>query len=196
MSTIARRTLLIVLALIVPILPFLIVGELPGERWLSAYDSNAMLFGIIGTVILASDVLLPIPSSIVGTLLGARLGFGYALISIWTGLMVGHLVGYATGYFLFYRFRNQLPSKPTMVALFLSRPVPVLAEAMTLAAGGSKLNITQFIVSCALGNAMYALALAGNGANFITGSVFGPGLIIAMLIPVMSWFVWKWLFKK
>ena len=72
-----RQTALIIAAAVcVSSLPFLLVGELPGERWLSANDDHAMRFALAGAGLLAADVLLPVPSSIVGTMLGARLGFG------------------------------------------------------------------------------------------------------------------------
>ncbi len=61
---------------------------------MSATDDDALLFGLMGSGLLASDILLPIPSSIVGTLLGARLGFWAGLIAIWTGLMAGNILGY------------------------------------------------------------------------------------------------------
>ena len=67
MRTATRISFVILLSILIPIIPFVIIGELPGERWLSATDDNALLFGITGMGLLTSDVLLPIPSSIVGT---------------------------------------------------------------------------------------------------------------------------------
>ena len=75
MHAATRISFVILLAILIPIIPFVIIGELPGERWLSSTDDNALLFGITGMGLLTADVLLPIPSSIVGTMLGARLGF-------------------------------------------------------------------------------------------------------------------------
>ena len=71
----ARSVLIIAAALCIPLVPFFIIGEMPGERWLSAADEHAGLFALAGAGLLAIDVLLPVPSSIVGTMLGARLGF-------------------------------------------------------------------------------------------------------------------------
>jgi hypothetical protein len=34
------------------IVPFAVFGELPGERWLSATDDNALVFGATGTTLL------------------------------------------------------------------------------------------------------------------------------------------------
>jgi membrane protein DedA with SNARE-associated domain len=191
MSPKAKAATLIALALLIPIVPFAIIGELPGERWLSAADDNAVLFGLTGGGLLAIDVLLPIPSSIVGTLLGARLGFLPGLLWCWAGLMIGNLVGYATGRLLLARFGERLPQAPTLVALFLSRPVPVFAEAVTFTAGAERMPLRHFIAVCAAGNLLYASALAGNGAALLPDALAGPGLILPMFLPVMAWVLWR-----
>ena len=46
--------------------------------------------------LLALDVFLPVPSSIVSTASGVLLGFGLGSAVVWTGMMAGCLVGYAT----------------------------------------------------------------------------------------------------
>jgi poly(3-hydroxybutyrate) depolymerase len=70
-----RGLLIIAAALCIPLVPFFIIGEIPGERWLSATDEHAGLFALVGAGLLIIDIFLPVPSSIVGTMLGARLGF-------------------------------------------------------------------------------------------------------------------------
>ena len=193
-AKIYRQSIVIVAALLVPILPFVIIGELPGEQWLSSADENALTFGLVGSGLLALDIGLPIPSSIVGTLLGARLGFWVGLISTWLGLMAGNLLGYALARFASMRLRAWLPEFPettTLVLIFLSRPVPIFAEALSLAAGAASMPLMPYVVACAAGNAMYAIVLAGNGAAFIPGALAGPGLILPMLLPVLAWLVWR-----
>jgi uncharacterized membrane protein YdjX (TVP38/TMEM64 family) len=78
------------------------------------------------------------------------------------------------------------------MAIFLSRPVPVLAEAMAMAAGASNLRWGQFLLACGSGNLVYALALALNGAELVPRAMLGPGLLLPMLLPVAGWFVWQW----
>lgn len=192
----SRIVYLIIIVLLIPIVPFALIGELPGERWLMANDENALLFGLTGTALLTLDVLLPIPSSILGTLMAARLGFGAGFFCVWTGLMLGNLIGYTTGRLLLYRLATQLPETPTQFALFLSRPVPVFAEAVTFAAGAGKMKISDFCIVCAAGNAIYAVVLAGNGAHFIPEAMVGPGLILPMSLPVITWWLWRRLKNK
>ena len=193
MSPRARGALVITIALLIPIVPFAVIGELPGERWLSQTDDNALLFGLTGGGLLAADVLLPVPSSIVGTLLGARLGFAAGLAWCWSGLMLGNLVGYGAGRLLLSRLGERLPQSPTLVALFLSRPVPVLAEAVTFTAGAERVAPARFIAVCAAGNLIYAAALTASGAALLPAGLAGPGLVVPLAVPVIGWLVWQWL---
>jgi uncharacterized membrane protein YdjX (TVP38/TMEM64 family) len=189
-----RQSLVIIAALLIPILPFVIIGELPGEKWLSSTDDDALLFGLTGSGLLTIDILLPVPSSIVGTLLGARLGFWAGLIAIWTGLMIGNLLGYAVARFAATRLRSWLPEFPaatTLALVFLSRPVPVVAEAMALTAGATRMAILPYVSACAAGNLIYASVLAANGAALVPKALVGPGLIVPMLLPVIAWAAWK-----
>ena len=190
-----RFLLLIVIALLIPIVPFVLIGELPGERWLSATGDDALLFGLTASGLLASDILLPVPSSIVGTLLGARLGFVPGWLWGWAGLTLGSLVGYGAGRLLLSRFATPLPEAPTLLLLFATRPVPVVAEAVTFTAGAERMAFGPFLLASGAGNAIYALVLAGNGATLLPDAWVGPGLIVPLLLPVAAWLLWRWLTK-
>lgn len=191
MSTYGRFAWVILITLLIPIIPFAVIGELPGERWLSATDAHAARFALTGASLLAADVLIPIPSSIVGSLLGARLGFLTGGAAAWIGMMLGNLAGYAAGRLLLSRLSPQLPETPTLLILFLSRPVPVFAEALTFAAGADRMRLGPFLAASAAGNAVYALALAGNGAALLPQALAGPGLILPMALPVVTWLLWR-----
>jgi uncharacterized membrane protein YdjX (TVP38/TMEM64 family) len=196
MHTATRLFLVILLAILIPIVPFAVIGELPGEHWLSATDENALLFGLTGMGLLASDVLLPIPSSIVGTMLGARLGFLPGWAWCWSGLIIGNSIGYLTGRLLLSRFAPEIPTTPTLLVLFSSRPVPVLAEAVTFTAGAEKMGFFPFLWVSTAGNGIYSLALTGNGAALLPDATTGPGLILPMLLPVAAWLSWRWLARR
>ncbi len=189
---ITRGLLIIAAAVCIPLVPFFIIGEMPGQRWLSATDDHAGLFALAGAGLLAIDILLPIPSSIVGTMLGARLGFLPGFVATFAGLMTGQVIAYSISRRLLRRESGDLPVAPTLMAIFLSRPVPVLAEAMALAAGASNLRWSQFLLACGSGNLVYALALALNGAELVPQAMLGPGLILPMLLPVAGWLIWQW----
>lgn len=179
------------LALLIPVVPFVVLGELPGERWLSATDDQAWQFALTGAALLAADALLPIPSSIMGTLLGARLGFLAGAFSAWAGMLAGSIIAYAGGRLLLGRLRTPLPAGQTLTLLFLSRPVPVLAEAAAIAAGAEGVAFWPFVAACAAGDAIYAVVLAGNGAALLPDALLGPGLILPMVLPAVAWWLWR-----
>jgi uncharacterized membrane protein YdjX (TVP38/TMEM64 family) len=183
--------LIITAALCIPLVPFFIIGELPGERWLSATDAHALTFALTGGGLLAADVLLPVPSSIVGTMLGARLGFSAGAFTAFVGMMTGQVLAFAVSRRLLRTRAGALPAAPTLAAVFLSRPVPVLAEAIAIAAGAARLSWTQFLLACGAGNLCYAAVLALNGAELLGRGLSGPGLVLPMLLPVAAWLVWR-----
>lgn len=195
-KNLSRLSLIIIVALLVPIVPFAIIGELPGEQWLSAQDDNAVTFAVAGSLILLLDIVLPLPSSIIGTLMGARLGFWAGFATVWLGLTAGHCLGYLLARLALKRVDATMSEVPTLLVVFLSRPVPILAEAMSLAAGAGAVPFSHFLIACTAGNAIYAGVLAGNGAALLPDALLGPGLFIPMLLPVIAWLIWQWLSKR
>lgn len=191
MSPLLRKVIVIIIALLVPVVPFLIIGEIPGEKWLSSTDDNAFFFGLTGASLLTSDILLPIPSSIVGTFLGARLGIVSGWAWAWSGLMAGNMIGYAAGRYFLTPIKAKISETPALVILFLSRPVPVFAEAAAITAGAANTSLRQFLIACAAGNAIYSGVLSANGALLMPESLVGPGLVLPMALPVVTWLIWR-----
>lgn len=189
--SLARAVFIIAAAVCIPVVPFLVIGELPGERWLSATDAHAGWFAVAGAGLLAIDILLPIPSSIVGTMLGARLGFGPGFLAAFAGMTLGQCIAYAASRWLLRRRAGDLPAAPTLALVFLSRPVPVLAEAVAMAAGAARVSWPQFLLACGAGNALYAGVLALNGSQVMPQAPTGVGLLLPMLLPVAGWLIWR-----
>ncbi|MBL7043254.1 MAG: DedA family protein, partial [Pirellulaceae bacterium] len=83
-----RQLLLIAAVLAIPIVPFLVFGEKLEARitsWLSAELSpGTVAIAVIG--VLASDILLPVPSSVVSTIAGRVLGFWGGAGASWCGM--------------------------------------------------------------------------------------------------------------
>jgi len=187
-----RLVVLIVITLLIPILPFLVVGEMPGERWLSVRDDDAIVFGATGAGLLAADVLLPVPATIVATMLGARLGFVPGWAWAWVGLVAGNVIGYLLGRVALSRLADDLPETPTLLAFIVSRPAPILAEAVTFAAGAGRMRFAPFLVASIAANGVFTGVLAGNGAALLPGAWVGPGLILPLFLPVAAWLIWRW----
>jgi uncharacterized membrane protein YdjX (TVP38/TMEM64 family) len=149
-----------------------------------------------GGGLLALDVLLPIPSSVLIALMGGRLGFYAGWASAWLGLTAGTLLGYAVGRLWPQKWVPEISESPTLVLLFLSRPVPILAEAMTIAAGATRIPFVHMLAACAVGNVIYAGILAADGAALLAADWTGPGIILPLLVPVIGWGLWRWAGKR
>ena len=187
-----RRMLAVVVAtLAVPIIPFLVVGELPGQSWLEGAESRGGAVGSAGAVLLAMDVFLPIPSSIIGTLLGARLGLAVGFAWSCLGLVIGHMIGFGIGRLWPARFAPAVADVPSGLAVLLSRPVPVFAEAVAMGAGATRMPLRTYAFWCITGDVIYALVLAANGAQFLPEKVVIWALLLPLALPVLSWLLWK-----
>jgi uncharacterized membrane protein YdjX (TVP38/TMEM64 family) len=168
------------------------------DRLLHGEESNWYVASVVAAL-LASDVFLPIPSSLVAAGAGVALGFWFGAAAIWTGLMLGCLLGYAFGAYSSGAARRfvgdagmaraeGLSARFGDYAIVLCRPVPVLAEASVIVAGILRRPFQRFLVVTVFSNAGIALGYAAIGAfsmriqSFLVaflGSIALPG--IAML---------------
>ncbi len=96
MRGIWRPLLVIGLALLVPIVPFLALGESLDARVAGVARSAAVAatVALVTVGVLAVDVLLPVPSSLVSTFAGARLGVAGRHGSVVAGLTAGAIAGF------------------------------------------------------------------------------------------------------
>ena len=117
-------------------------------------------------------------------------------VAAFVGLMAGQVAAFAVARAVSRAVargsQEDLIRAPAPVALFLSRPVPVLAEAVVIAAGAARLGWVPFLLACTSGNALYAAALALNGSQLLPGGLIGPGLLLPMLLPALAWLIWQW----
>ena len=179
-------------ALLAVCLPFALLGELPGERWLAALGDDRAAYAAAGIALLAADTVLPVPSSVVGALLGAQLGFGAGFACAFAGLALGNLLGWSLGRLWPARRSAAVPTAPSLLLLAASRPVPVLAEAVMLASGALRVPFVPALAASCAGSAVYALALAASGAAWLADGWLNPGLAVPLLLPALAWWIWRW----
>lgn len=194
---------LLIAGLLVAILgPWLVLDgwmQGAGASWLEAVRARPLAAAGAVVTLLAADVVLPVPSSIVAVFAGGVLGFAWGATAIWTGLMLGCGVGYAIGARPGRRLARRVVGPAQLaalerrgsavgpLALILARGVPVLAEASVIAAGAARVDLRLFMVSVAVANAIVALAYAGVGALAVgTGSFLLVFTGIAA-VPALAW---------
>lgn len=131
---------------------------------------------LAGMLLLVADVVLPVPSSLVmaahGALFGTAAG---ALLSI-AGSTAAALTGFALGRAgndVIRRFvtpgehdrAGALLRRWGVLAIALSRPVPILAETVAILAGSSPLTWRQAALAAAAGSLAPSLVYAWAGAH-------------------------------
>ncbi len=157
--------------------------------WLSAHGTTA---AVLSVGLLVVDVLIPVPSSLVMVAHGALFG-------IWIGTLLSLLGGVGATLFGFALGRagnttirrfvtpaehdraGALLARWGVLAIVVSRPVPMLAETVAILAGASPLGWTQATLAALAGSFPAAVLYALAGATAMSvGSAW-------RLIPA----VWK-----
>ncbi|MEK6239401.1 MAG: VTT domain-containing protein [Planctomycetales bacterium] len=197
------RTLPLMCAvLLVPILPFLFFGEW-FDAWWDAFDhehnqySHAATSGLV-IGLLATDILLPIPSSVVSTMAGWKFGWLGGTIVSWVGMSLGAAFGFALArrwgrpLALWFSKEEDLDRMQAIserygpFVLALTRAVPVFAEAGVLILGIHRLPWRRFLPAVLLSNLGVSLAYAafGNYAKQNQWLAFALGISVA--IPILA----------
>ena len=175
---------------------------------LGGADGTVWLVGLFIVAVLAFDVVLPIPSSIVAVLAASTLGFWAGSLVIWLGLMGSCLIGYSLGAgserFVHKWVGDKDLAKARRLAdrigpglLVTMRGVPVLAETSVIAAGLVRYPFSTFILICALANAGLALAFGYVGSAAGEQQSMLWLMVAAMAVPAGAWLVkvsWQYIF--
>lgn len=202
--------MLICLVMLIPIVPLFLIGEERIGELISQWTGGSNPVWKISLVlffVLASDILLPVPSSVVNTLAGGQLGTALGTLVCWMGMNVGAIFGFWLGRIggqriaLFFSNAQELGRTQTIIdrygqfALIVVRGVPVLAEASVLLAGIHEMAWKKFLPPVLLSNFVLAFTYAafGNLANEM--GWFALSIIIAIIVPVMLLVVFKKLFE-
>jgi uncharacterized membrane protein YdjX (TVP38/TMEM64 family) len=172
-----RLGLWIVVILAIPILPFVGLGEAMEQQFTSWLDAalppGPVAILVIG--LLAADIFLPVPSSVVITFSGKMLGFWGGMGASWLGMTVGAVIAFglarALGRPVVQRFAaadeieqvDAMAAHVGLLVLALTRPVPILAEASVLLMGTTRLAWWRFLVVVSLSNLGIAAVYAALG---------------------------------
>lgn len=194
------RTLpLMCLVLLVPVLPFVLFGG-QFEDWLQAVAEDppsipvtmALVVGLLST-----DILLPIPSSVISTLSGWQLGWWLGTLATWIGMNLGAIIGFAMARrwgkpFAVWFSKEEDLERMRIVSdrygpfvLVLTRAMPVFAEATVLIAGIHQLAWRRFLPAVIFSNLGIALAYSAFGDYAEQHQWLPLALGIAIAIPVM-----------
>ena len=192
--------IIVALVLLAPIVPFIVLGE--GfeqrlEQWLGAQLTNRdFALGVV--VLLGIDMLLPVPSSVVSTLAGARLGILPATMASWTGMSIGSVLGFLLARWFGEPLARRLAGPEDLArlvqvtdrfgvfALALTRPVPILAEATIFLLGAAGLSWRKFLPVALLSNAAIAFVYAVLGWLSVERGHLAIALAASIGLPVLA----------
>jgi len=161
--------------------------------YLPSTPSQKLNLALLLIALLALDVVLPVPSSMVALLAVAMLGSLGGYLVIFVGLCLGAGLGYAlgAGYFrllsgrlgLHQRETGQLAYRLGTLSLICLRGVPVLAETSVVAAGMQRYPLRAFVPVIVLANAGLALAYSAIGSFLVEQNALLVTILASMVLP-------------
>ncbi len=194
--------LLLLLAILIPF--SLYESQITGltRRVLGAGYPRWVVAAALGGL-LAVDIVLPVPSTLVSTAAGGLLGlWGGALVS-WAGMSAGCLVGYFLGRGAGQRAARRLvgPQELERVSratarwgdgvIIVLRAAPVLAEASVFFAGLTRMPLSRFLLLALSSNLGISLVYAAIGAFSVRVESFLLAFAGAILVPLVMLLIVK-----
>ncbi len=204
MSRLARPVLFLTVVLALPLVGAALWAA-PLAEWVAAIRADppgrAEVAGLL-VLLLAGDIVLPVPSSPLITLAGAQLGWAWAAAAAWTGLTLGGAitVGAARrwGQPLVERWigREDLASlragcdRHGVWLLLVSRPLPIVAEGVLLTISLAEPRWLRTLGVLAVGNAVVAATFALLGAQAAASEELAIGVTLSIAVPLaLAWYV-------
>ena len=187
------------LILLVPIVPFLLFGA-SFEAWVEQWSEQPYSKPVTAVIIiglLATDILLPTPSSMISTLGGWQLGVIGGTLTSWIGMTIGAVIGFALARRWGRPLALWLSSEEDLermrglsqrfgpAVLIVGRGVPVLAEASVLLMGIHRMSWRRFLPAVLLSNLGIAFAYSAFG-DFAEQNQWLPlALGVSIALPVL-----------
>lgn len=188
-SGVQRLALIAIATIAVIVGTFLVWGE-AFEAWTAAQLGGYSSFTVTvaGSALLALDIFLPVPSSLVGILLGSNAGFAMGTFAGFLGLTIGCIIGYWFGRVFGKADRpakeivsegraQSILDRYGLLALVMFRPVPVLAETSIILAGAAKMPFGKVLGVSAMANLGVSMLYAAIGSSLSVGTAAGLTLI-------------------
>ncbi len=201
-----RPLLLVTVVLVLPLVLLAAWGETfmtVAQRWQANPPGTwTLAAAIVG--ILASDVILPVPSGPISTLAGSQLGVLVGTVASTLGMTLGATIAFA----LAKRWGRPLAerySSPEQLAeletacqahggwmLILTRPLPIVAEACALLVGALQMPWRQFLPAVLLSNLLIAATYALLGQRATEYGWLPAALCVSVALPLGA----TWWFRR
>jgi uncharacterized membrane protein YdjX (TVP38/TMEM64 family) len=199
MRRLVRSLLVVTVVLLVPVVPFLFFAK-PIEQWLACWSKdppNRFVTGALVVGLLSTDVVLPIPSSLVSTLAGSQLGTVGGTVASWLGMSIGAGIGFGVARRWGRPVARRLASDEDLhrlddlarqyggAMLVVTRALPLLAEATVLLVGLHRLPWWRFWPPILLSNLGIALAYSFFGEVAARNQWLPAALGVSLGLPIL-----------
>lgn len=175
----ARWIIIWICLLAIPLVPFTLMTMSGHDPFLALAESTkaTSAAAVVCFGLLATDVLLPVPSSFVAVVSGKALGLIGGTALNWVGITLGHLLGFwlarRFGRPIVVRFAGEagteraedLWNRGRVIGIVLSRPVPVLAESLSMFAGLTSMDWKRYAMIIAMANLPHSFIYAWAGSS-------------------------------
>jgi uncharacterized membrane protein YdjX (TVP38/TMEM64 family) len=179
--------------------------DLMGMNLAAAATTWVAEAGVGGAVtiglLLAADILLPVPSSLVMVLSGAAFGVWWGALLSLAGSIGGEWIGFELARKFGVSLSTRLVGDQDMadmrvimarhgaVAVMVTRALPVVMETMSVVAGLSAMKRSTFLITSLAGTLPVALAYSYAGALSRQMNNVVPAVVILAGVTVTAW-VW------
>lgn len=186
--------------------PYFLLGTFVEMRAAGLVSADRLMVASAGGALLALDIFLPVPSSVVATAMGAALGAWLGTFVNVLGLTLGCLLGILAGRSGSPLARNLLGeslyppfaawvARYGILAVLLCRAIPILAEASILALGAGRARTGPVVAAAAFADlclgALYAVAGAARGPEAAPAA---PAIAAAIGVPAAAALLaWLWI---
>ncbi|MBL8830286.1 MAG: TVP38/TMEM64 family protein [Planctomycetaceae bacterium] len=191
---------LLIATVVIVLMPLLVLG-FGFEDHLGDYFAQTVeptTFAAATIAVLAVDVFLPVPSSLVNTLAGSRLGIVGGTVVAWLGMNLGAIIAFTLAKFLgrplVQRLTRaddvarleQLAEQRGVGLLIATRALPVLAEATVLLVGSLGVTWRAFLPPVLLANLGLSLAYAVFGHYAMQHGLLSTALVASIALPLLA----------
>lgn len=184
------------------VLAFFVLAEWLNPGWLMKpgiwLDHSGGWVAAASAGFLALDLVLPTPSSVVMTLNGKLFGTLAGSLINMVGLCAGGALAWCAGRciqsglqrFVSDQDRSRAAAKlrsQGIAVLILSRPIPIMAEAIAVTAGASGLSFSRYALGIFCGSLPISILYAYAGSR-MTGD--SAGLLVFLFVFILSALFW------
>lgn len=170
---------------------------------LNQVKDNPFKYASLSFIILVSDIVLPVPSSIImysnGAVLGLLNGALLSLISVILSSVIGYFIGRGSSAILKSEVDisvSQILEKYGYAAILMTRGIPIISESVCIVCGFNKYNFLVYLVLNVIGYIPVCLIYAYFGSIAVNQDLFLISFICSLFITFILWFLGRGKLKK